>query len=137
MTTTPPPGSGPSPIVIEIVPIKVPIATNSPVTEMMSLVILDMGSGGSSQPGVAASGHRRAALLGEMCEASLPACFDASSRLRISTELRSDKFPAGDVTATIRGESTNLPVHPGRYHSWPAGGRVDVELFRRGFLSQR
>ena len=137
MTTTPPPGSGPLPNVNEMVPIKVPIATSSPVTEMMSLVILDMGSDGCSQPGVAASGHRRAAPVGEICEASLPACFDASSCLRVGAELAADEFFTGNVAATIRGESTNLPVHPGRYHSWPAGGRVDVELFRRGFLSQR
>jgi hypothetical protein len=75
--------------------------------------------------------------LGERCEASLTAGFDASSRLRISTELRSDEFPAGNVTATIRGESTDLPVHPGRHHSWPAGRRVNIEAFGRGFLSQR
>ena len=75
--------------------------------------------------------------MGEICEASLPACFDASSRLRIGTELRSDKFPAGDVTAPISVKSTDLPVHPGRDHSWPAGGRINIEPFRRGFLSQR
>ena len=123
MTTTPPPGSGPLPNVNEIVPIKVPIATSSPVTEMMSLVILDMGSGGCSQPGVAASGHRRAASLGERGEALLPACFDASSRLRVGAELAADEFFTGDVTAEGRGESTNLPVHPGRDHSWPTSRR--------------
>ena len=130
MTTTPPPGSGPSPIVIEIVPIKVPIATSSPVTEMMSLVILDMGSGGCSQPGVAASGHRRAASLGEMCEASLTAGFDAFRRLRVGAELAADEFFRGDVTRF-------LLTHHRQAHHRPAGYWISVKTLRRGFLSQR
>ena len=45
MTTTPPPGSGLLPIVIEMVPMRVPMATSSPVTATMSFDQRDMGGG--------------------------------------------------------------------------------------------
>ena len=45
MTTTPPPGSGLLPIVIEMVPMRVPMATSSPVTATMSFDKRDMGGG--------------------------------------------------------------------------------------------
>lgn len=45
MTTTPPPGSGVLPIVIEMVPMRVPIARSSPVTATMSFDQRDMRRG--------------------------------------------------------------------------------------------
>ena len=76
MTTTPPPGSGVLPIVIEMVPMRVPIARSSPVIAAMSFDQRDIGGGYSlglglckwqevaSQPSAAsAPPHRSSPLL--------------------------------------------------------------------------